>query len=382
MYKHIQALAIAGAIFVALFAGAETAYAVKGDVGNDLARYQGYTGVYAANDKFSLVQIGGTYGGTLISQDTYASQVAAAKHRGLRVHTYIWYGVGASLVNAKAGLDYYLPRVITPKGSIVALDYEDGASSDVAANTDAIIYGMQRIAQAGYTPMYYSYKPYTLTHVDYQRILKAFPNSLWLAAYPDYQVRSVPDYNWFPTMSGVAIWQFTSTHALGGLDGNVDLLGVTDNGYTKQPSQSVRPTTPVARPSNDSDYAQTAVFQPSTTLNVRTGTGTGYQITGTLSRGDMVIYNHVYIRGSIVWAQYQSYTGTRYVALGVMGGESYGSRSTSYAAPVTHTYYTVQSGDSWWAIASKYGISMYTLAANNGKSINTTIYPGQSLMIR
>jgi LysM repeat protein len=50
--------------------------------------------------------------------------------------------------------------------------------------------------------------------------------------------------------------------------------------------------------------------------------------------------------------------------------------------PVTHTHYTVQSGDSWWTIASKYGISMYTLAANNGKSINTTIYPGQSLMIR
>ncbi|MDE3300972.1 LysM peptidoglycan-binding domain-containing protein, partial [Lacticaseibacillus rhamnosus] len=71
-----------------------------------------------------------------------------------------------------------------------------------------------------------------------------------------------------------------------------------------------------------------------------------------------------------------------YVALGVNGGESYGSRSSGYTSPVNHTYYTVRSGDSFWSIASKYGISMYTLAANNGKSIYSLIYPGESLYIR
>lgn len=43
--------------------------------------------------------------------------------------------------------------------------------------------------------------------------------------------------------------------------------------------------------------------------------------------------------------------------------------------------YTVRSGDSWWAIANHYGISMYTLANLNGKSIYSTIYPGQVLKI-
>lgn len=73
-------------------------------------------------------------------------------------------------------LDRYMPRIKaqTPKGSIVALDYEDGASGNMAANTDAILAGMRRIQAEGYTPMYYSYKPYTLAHVDYQRILKEF----------------------------------------------------------------------------------------------------------------------------------------------------------------------------------------------------------------
>ena len=38
-----------------------------------------------------------------------------------------------------------------------------------------------RVKEAGYTPMYYSYKPYTLAHVDYKRIIKEFPESLWIA---------------------------------------------------------------------------------------------------------------------------------------------------------------------------------------------------------
>ncbi|MGF2194210.1 GH25 family lysozyme, partial [Enterococcus faecalis] len=62
--------------------------------------------------------------------------------------------------------------------------YGGYVSSDAekAANTETILYGMRRIKQAGYTPMYYSYKPFTLNHVNYQQIIKEFPNSLWIAA--------------------------------------------------------------------------------------------------------------------------------------------------------------------------------------------------------
>jgi LysM repeat protein len=56
--------------------------------------------------------------------------------------------------------------------------------------------------------------------------------------------------------------------------------------------------------------------------------------------------------------------------------------SGSSVSTPSHVYYTVRSGDSFWSIASKYGISMYTLAANNGKSIYSLIYPGESLYIR
>lgn len=361
--------------------------AAKGDIGVDWAVYQGASGKYGTNDKFAIIQAGGTQGGTLYDQWTYASQVKAAQANGLKAHTYLWYGVGGSADIGRQALDYFLPKILTPKGSIVALDYEDGASSSMAANTDAILYGMRRIAQAGYTPMYYSYKPYTLAHVDYQRILAEFPNSLWIAAYPDYQIRSLPDYGVFPSMSGIALYQFTSMHAAGGLDGNVDLLGVTDNGYSQQPVAPSKPATP-SQPStstsaSDTDYAQTGVFKPSVTVNIRTGAGTGYASVGSYAPGESVIYDHVYIRGTYVWARYLSYSGRyHYVALGVNGGESYGSRSSGYTSPVNHTYYAVHSGDSFWSIANKYGISMYTLAANNGKSIYSLIYPGESLYIR
>lgn len=360
--------------------------AAKGDIGVDWAVYQGANGKYGTNNKFAIIQAGGTQGGTLYDQWTYASQVKAAQANGLKAHTYLWYGVGGSADIGRQALDYFLPKILTPKGSIVALDYEDGASSSMAANTDAILYGMRRIAQAGYTPMYYSYKPYTLAHVDYQRILAEFPNSLWIAAYPDYQIRALPDYGLFPSMPGIALYQFTSMHAAGGLDGNVDLLGVTDNGYSQQPVAPSKPTTP-SQPStstaaSDADYAQSGVFKPSTTVNIRTGAGTGYTAVGSYVPGESLVYDHVYIRGSYVWARYLSYSGRyHYVALGVNGGESYGSRSSN-AQTYSHTYYTVQSGDSLWSIASKYGISMYTLAANNGKSIYSLIYPGESLYIR
>ncbi|KRK11849.1 phage-related endolysin [Lacticaseibacillus zeae DSM 20178 = KCTC 3804] len=384
--KLIQAVAALAAAFT-LAATPVSVSAAKGDIGVDWAKYQGATGKYGINNKFAIIQAGGTQGGTLYDQWTYASQVKAAQTNGLKAHTYLWYGVGGSADIGRQALDYFLPKILTPKGSIIALDYEDGASANMQANTDAILYGMRRIAQAGYTPMYYSYKPYTVAHVDYQRILQEFPNSLWIAAYPDYQIRALPDYGVFPSLPGIALYQFTSMHAAGGLDGNVDLLGITDNGYTKQPATPSTPTvtTPPATSSaaSDTDYAQTGVFKPSATVNIRTGAGTGYASVGSYAPGESVIYDHVYIRGTYVWARYLSYSGRyHYVALGVNGGESYGSRSSGYTSLVSHTYYTVRYGDSFWSIARKYGISMYTLAANNGKSIYSLIYPGESLYIR
>ncbi|WP_269086880.1 GH25 family lysozyme, partial [Lactiplantibacillus plantarum] len=212
-----------GAIFMAfLMVNVTSQASTSREQGVDWSKYNGNSGTFGYNtDKFVLSQAGGFYGGTNIPQTTYASQVKSAQQAGKRVHTYLWDGVGGDMTNAKAMMAYYLPRVKTPKGSIVALDYEDGASTSVTANTNVILAQMALIKAAGYTPMLYSGKAYLNAHVNTSAIVKAYGKCLWLAEYPDYLVRTKPDYNWFPSMDGVAIFQFTSMYKAGGLDGNV-----------------------------------------------------------------------------------------------------------------------------------------------------------------
>ncbi|MCT4431788.1 GH25 family lysozyme, partial [Lactococcus cremoris] len=194
--KRLIKKAAIGMVAFFVVAASGPVFAAVGDQGVDWSKYNGDYGNFGyAHDKFAFSQIGGTYGGTFVDQATYETQVASAIAQGKRAHTYIWYQVGGSQEVAKAALDRYLPRIQTPKNSIVALDYEGGASGDKQANTDAILYGMRRVKAAGYTPMYYSDKPYTLANVNYKQIIKEFPNSLWIAAYPNYEVTPVPNYS-------------------------------------------------------------------------------------------------------------------------------------------------------------------------------------------
>ena len=342
--------------------------------GTDLSRYQGYTAVKGqASDEFAISQIGGINTGGIYTQDTYQSQVATGIAQGLRMHTYIWYQVGSDISKAKQCMDYFLPRVQTPKRSIVALDYEDGASASVSANTDAILYGMNRIKQAGYTPIYYSYKPYTLAHVDYKRILAEYPNSLWIAAYKDYNITTTPDYAYFPSMDGVAQWQFTSMYRAGGLDGNVDLLGITQNGYRKGEAAK-----PVSKPS--------AVEQGIVADNTpKKDITTGYTVKVNYSA-------HRWASGQTIpnWVKGRMYpvvqtSGNKVLLGGIMSWINRADveilQTSAQVKQTSGSTYTVRSGDSWWSIATRHGMSMYTLAERNGKTIYTVIHPGDRLTI-
>lgn len=288
-------VAIAAAFFVSV--GSGVSHAAVGDRGTDQSEYQGAYGRSGYGDeKFMFSQIGGYYNGSFVPHWTYNSQVQTFRARGEHVHTYI-YAQFSGRWQADQMLNYYLPRVTTPKGSIVALDVESGNP-----DTDSVLYALGRIKAAGYTPILYGYKNFLVNHINLQYISTQYP--LWLAEYPDYSVRRYPNFGFFPSFNNVAIFQFTSTYIYGGLDGDVDLTGVTDNGYTKNTNPTV--TQPVQTP------APAQKQQPQAPANT----------------------------------------------------------------------YTVRYGDSWWAIANKYGMNMYTLAQINGRSINSMLYPGQTLRIR
>lgn len=361
------------AVCAGLFLCGQNVYASRAQ-GTDLSRYQGYTAVKGqASDEFSISQIGGINTGGIYTQSTYQSQVATGIAQGLRMHTYIWYQIGSDKQAAKQCMDFFLPRIQTPKNSIVALDYEDGASCNRSANTDAIIYGMRRIKQSGYTPIYYSYKPYTLSHVDYKRILAEFPNSLWIAAYKDYAVTTSPDYAYFPSLDGVAEWQFTSMYKAGGLDGNVDLLGITQNGYRKGDAAK-----PVSKPS--------AVKQGIKADNTpKTDIKAGYTVKVNFSASKWASGQYIpsWVHGKAY--RVQQVSGNRVLLAGIMSWINRADveilQTSAQAKQTSGSTYTVQSGDSWWSIANRYGMNMYTLAARNGKTIYTVIHPGDHLTI-
>ena len=351
-----------------------TAYAAVGDQGVDWSRYQGANGIFGyAHDKFAIIQIGGVNGGGMYGQTTYETQVASAIAQGKRAHTYIWYQVGGNASLGEQVLNTFLPQVQTPKGSIVALDYESGASADKQANTNAILHGMRMIKAAGYTPMYYSYKPYTVANVYVDQIIREFPNSLWMAAYPDYNVTPTPNYNVFPSMDGVAIYQFTSTYIAGGLDGNVDLTGITDNGYTK--NNNPKTETPAISQGQQADNTPKSDIAVGNQVKVKfsanawaTGEGIPDWVKGRTYDVAQVSGNRVLLSGINSWINKSDV-------------EIISVANTQATQSTTTSTYTVQSGDTLSGIASKFGTSYQTLASLNGISNPNLIYVGQVLQV-
>ena len=224
-------------LFVGLLvvASGGTALASVGDQGIDVSNYQQGTTVKGYDsDKFMISQLGGYYNGELSDQSiSYNAQVATANTQGVRAHTYI-YSQFSGRAQADQMLNYYLPKVKTPKGSIVALDVESGNP-----DTDSVLYALNKVKEAGYTPVIYGTVSFLNSHIDLKSVTNQY--SLWEASYPDYNLTTSPDYGVFKSWDNVGIYQFTSTYWSQGLDANVDLTGITNNGYdsNNKPSQPV-----------------------------------------------------------------------------------------------------------------------------------------------
>lgn len=363
--KVVVAMVTAMTLFMGVggFAGVQAADARS--YGTDVSKYQGANGNLGyGRDSFSIAQIGGSINGYIYDQWTYNSQMNYGRSAGKRMHTYIWMQTGANQWQTKQMLDYFMPKINAPKGSIVALDYESGASGDIQANTNNILYGMRYIRDCGYTPMYYSYKPYTLAHVDYHRILAEFPDSLWIAAYPNYNVTTEPIWSVFPSMDGISIWQFTSTYMSGGLDGNISLApngkDITKNGYgASYNNNQAKPAQQPSQPQNKPQATGTYVVKSGDTLGA------------------------IAARYGTTWQALQSLNGLsnpNYLYIGQVLKVTGQVKSNSTPATTQSVYY-VRYGDTLGAIANRYGVNVYTLARNNGISNVNWIYPGQRIVI-
>ncbi|MBJ7671884.1 GH25 family lysozyme [Weissella confusa] len=259
----IKTMLVAG-MAAFLFAGATpTAFAAKGDQGVDWSIYQGSQGKFGyGHDKFAIAQIGGYYAGHgYVDQYTYPTQVQYAIAQGKRAHDYIFVDGVTDRATMKTVIDHYLAKSQTPQGAIFALDIEQGAT-----NTDVVMYGLDYIQSKGKTAVLYGYKNFLMSNLDLQAIANKYP--LWLAQYPNYEVTPEPNYNYFPSFDNVQLFQFTASYIAGGLDGNVDLTGITDNGYKHGNPEKPNTDTPAIDAGKEADNTPKEDIAPGMTVKV------------------------------------------------------------------------------------------------------------------
>ena len=91
------------------------------------------------------------------------------------------------------------------------------------ASTKAILAFMKICHDAGYKVGLYSGASLLRAAIDTKKVIKKFGTCIWVASYPT-DLAYKPDFSYFPSMDGVAIWQFCDNWCGLGVDGNISLI--------------------------------------------------------------------------------------------------------------------------------------------------------------
>ncbi|WP_144210221.1 LysM peptidoglycan-binding domain-containing protein, partial [Streptococcus constellatus] len=183
-------------------------------------------------------------------------------------------------------------------------------------------------------------------------------------------------YNFFPSLPGIAIFQFTSTYITGGLDGNVDLTGITDNGYGRKNTPKTQ--TPAIKEGEKADNTPKSDIKAGDTVKVNfsatnwaTGEGIPDWVKGRSYQVAEVSGDKVLLAGINSWIYKQN---AEIIST---------TNSQPASAPTVQQFasYTVQPGDTLSGIAAQYGTTYQQLAALNGISNPNYIYVGQVLKL-
>ncbi|MBT9018622.1 lysin [Lactobacillus delbrueckii subsp. bulgaricus] len=198
--------------------------------GVDVASYQStdLAAYHKDGASFAIVKL---TEGTSYLNPKAAKQVASSRANHLDTHAYHFANFGSSTTQAKKEAAYFIKEAkkqdISQK-RMLWLDWESGSGNIVtgakSSNTAAILAFMDAVKAAGWRPGLYSGASLMRTAIDTKQVVKKFGTCLWVASYPTMSAVSTADFGYFPSMDGVAIWQFTSNwHGLN-VDGNVALV--------------------------------------------------------------------------------------------------------------------------------------------------------------
>ena len=228
-------------------------------------------------------------------------------------------------------------EVDLPKGSYLACDWETGSGNVTdqgnEVNANAILAFIDVIAGAGYKPLLYSGAGLLKGNIDTKKVLAKYPNCLWVAAYPlgNGIPVSEPDFGYFPSMDGVAIWQFTDNWKNLKVDGNISLIDLKLDATAPNPQQS-KPTPAKPTPKTWTDvqgmtwHAEDGTFITGGAINLRWGANTDSMLITTLPAGSVVKYN-AWARDSAgrVWLQQPRGSNHYGYLVGRVGNDAWGT---------------------------------------------------------
>lgn len=207
--------------------------------GVDVASYQptDMAAYHKAGASFAIVKL--TEGVDYLSPKA-SKQVASSRANHLYTHAYHYARFGSSVSRAKKEAAYFIKEAKKQSISqkrMLWLDWESGSGNVVtgpkSSNTAAILAFMDKIKAAGWRPGFYSGASLMRTAIDTKQVIKKYGTCLWVASYPTMAAVSTADFGYFPSMDGVAIWQFTSNWKGLGVDGNVAVVDLNSSAKPK-----------------------------------------------------------------------------------------------------------------------------------------------------
>lgn len=247
--------------------------------GVDVAAYQptNLAGYHTAGASFVVVKL---TEGTNYFNPKARAQVASARANHCYTHAYHFANFGSSVSKAKAEAKYflnYVAKVNISKKRMIFLDWESNTYNCVtgskAANTKAILAFMAVCHQAGYPVGLYSGASLMRTAIDTSQVIKRYGTCLWVASYPTMSAVSTANFGYFPSMDGIAIWQFSSNWRGMGVDGNVMLIDM----YSKPAKKKAKKETPKKVPKSSKPlfvvYAPVINSDPNWKIALRDGSG-------------------------------------------------------------------------------------------------------------
>ena len=302
--------------------------------GIDQASYQNSNISAYPGAKFTIVK---TTEGLDYQNPKARAQITSAKNAGIVVGGY-HYAHFSGNVNQAIQEGNFAVQVAKnmgiPLGSLFADDWETGSgnvtSGNKEDNTNAILAFMDVVAKAGYKPFLYSGKALLENNIDTKRITDKYGDCLWVAYYKVEGRQDTADFNWFPTMDHVAIWQFTDNWKGMGIDGNIAVKKLTFN--AEEPKATIEPIKTSTQPKTWTDvqgmtwHEEHGTFITGGAINLRWGASTESMLITTLPAGSVVKYN-AWARDSAgrVWLQQPRGSNHYGYLVGRVGNDAWGT---------------------------------------------------------